>query len=190
MALWIAGTHGGDPAIEKQPVRHEETMVKVYLSELSEIDATVVHGNFGKGGVMNLDGGNHPITVADRVYARGLATHPPDRGKAYVKYRLDRNAKSFHTLVGLNDLPDARRAFSPLAFRVIGDGKVLWSSMPLQALRITQECRVDVENVKMLELQVECTGSCGYARAVWLDPHVLTATADAAKTLRDAPAFP
>jgi hypothetical protein len=57
--------------------------------------------------------------------------------------------------------------------KVIGDGKVLWESAPMQTPGKSQPCQADVSGVSVLELHVHCSRGKTVARAVWLDAHVL-----------------
>ena len=100
--------------------------------------------------------------------------HPfPDK-YAGVKYRLGGlGASVFEAKTAINDTaPDG--SASPLTFQVLGDDKVLWSSLPMQAPRRTQDCSVKVEGVRVLELRVVCAGDYRSAVAVWVDPYVVT----------------
>jgi hypothetical protein len=77
---------------------------------------------------------------------------------------------------------DARRSRycqSPLTFRVIGDGKALWASKPIQAQHRLENCSVAVTGVSVLELQVDCPEGWRSAHAVWLEPRLLNYTGEA-----------
>jgi hypothetical protein len=160
------------------PAWDEKTMTGVYLSDMEEVDPQVGYGKFGKNGMLGYGiagATSSPITVDGSTYPKSLSTAPPNNGHSSVKYRLGRSAKIFRARVAINDVDDDHRTGSetPLRFRVLGDGKILWVSAPVQQARTTQDCRINVENVDWLELQVECQGSYNSARAVWLEPQVL-----------------
>ena len=62
---------------------------------------------------------------------------------------------------------------TPLTFRVLGDGKVLWKSAPVEAKGQPQACKVGVRGIDKLELFVDCPGeSPGAAHAVWVEPRL------------------
>jgi regulation of enolase protein 1 (concanavalin A-like superfamily) len=110
------------------------------------------------------------ITVNGKQYPKGLGMHPPPDGLAKVKYLLNGKMRTFSATVAIND--SAEKNTSLLRFRVLGDGKLLWESNPLDTKGRTQDCTVDVSGVKILELHVFCPGPENWAHAVWLDPYV------------------
>src|SRR5262249_53711873 len=79
----------------------------------------------------------------------------------------------FETKVGISDAVPVGSA-TPLTFQVVGDDKVLWSSKTIQDKGDTQDCRVPVQGIHVLELRVVCPGWQGWAHAVWLDPYILS----------------
>ncbi|MHC4503614.1 MAG: PA14 domain-containing protein, partial [Planctomycetota bacterium] len=88
------------------------------------------------------------------------------------------------------------RSSTPMTFKVLGDGKVLWASPPVQDRGMARECRVDVSGVSKLELVVECPGYEGKAHAVWVEPRLsggtladLTPARPAAQVPADAVSF-
>jgi hypothetical protein len=90
-----------------------------------------------------------------------------------VKYSLrGLKARSFTSSIALNDT--TARAESPLTFFVLGDGKTLWTSQPVQVPHSIQECNVNVTAIETLELRVHCPGSISGAHAVWIDPYLTT----------------
>jgi len=64
------------------------------------------------------------------------------------------------------------KAYSPLRFVVLGDGKPLWRSRRIQNSGGCQDCSVRVEGVSLLELQVHCPGINAFAWAAWIEPRV------------------
>jgi hypothetical protein len=62
---------------------------------------------------------------------------------------------------------------TPLTFEVLGDGKSLWKSKAVKALKETDECLVDVSNVDVLELRIHCPGNYHAARGIWVNPQLL-----------------
>jgi hypothetical protein len=155
------------------PLRDGATgLAKVYLSDLQELDAKLGFGQFGKKGKLGYGRPGAEIVVIGQASPNGLSTHPPNFGDAVVRYKVGRTAQEFRASVALNDT--ARATASPLTFVVVGDGKTLWASRPVQTTRVVQNCAVAVTGVDVLELRVHCPGSYGEAHAVWLEPYVLT----------------
>jgi serine/threonine protein kinase len=165
-------------AIKPVPPRIVAATRKVYLSDLDETNwsGCAAFGKSGRSPVAD-------IAVNGVGFPMGLWTHPPAGGYSTVQYRLSGlDAASFVTKVAINDSAgDAAGAL--LTFQVLGDGKVLWTAAPMRATRQTQECRISVKDVSVLELRVHCPnkpaepvpgrpGNHG-AHAVWLDPYLL-----------------
>jgi hypothetical protein len=142
----------------------------VYLIDLDEGETKLGPWKFGKGTLGNPDAS--PISFKEKRSLSGLGLHPPQNGISSVRYRLDKGFQYFHSSVALNDTA-GKGANTPITFQVVGDGRVLWTSKPVQATRIKQECWVNVSGVSVLELQVSCPGRAEDAHAVWLEPHLL-----------------
>jgi hypothetical protein len=68
---------------------------------------------------------------------------------------------------------------TPLTFVVVGDGKVLWKSKPVDVARQVQDFDVDVTGFEVLELCIDCPGSHVNAQAVWVEPRVTVKQASA-----------
>jgi hypothetical protein len=98
--------------------------------------------------------------------------HPPSRWseEAGLTVALDRQFRRFHAQVSLTDGTPGSE--SPCTFRVLGDGKELWRSHPVQRQTDQQSCVVDVTGVERLELRVSCSGPSHGAFAVWIEPYV------------------
>jgi serine/threonine protein kinase len=167
----------GDPSIPLPPeIGHAAR--KVYLSDLDESKWSG-HEMFGKNGHSRVAA----ITVNGVSFPKGLWTHPPASGFSSVQYRLSGlDAAAFVTQVAIND--SARPGSgSLLTFQVLGDGAVVWTSAPMRATGQTQECRINVPDVRDLELRVYCSTDPAEqapnrpahhgAHAVWLDPYLM-----------------
>ena len=141
----------------------------VFLSDLPEQKARVYWmARFGKDGNLGVE--NRRITLNGVIAAKGLGMHPGDRDTAAVTYSLQGQYRTFKAKVALND--SATRCASPLLFVVLGDGKPLWQSQPVQRRGDQQDCEVAIRGVDKLELLVTCAGPHGDAHAVWIDPVV------------------
>jgi alpha-galactosidase len=141
----------------------------VFLSDMKEMDVKVGHGGFGKKGELGY-GEKQRIVVKGIASPHGLSTHAAPKGSARVAYALGKAFRSLTTTAALND--SSPGCESPLMFKVVGDGKVLWASRPIQKKGDSQPCLVSVKGVDRLELVVDCAGGNGNAHAVWLEPRV------------------
>lgn len=162
------------------PAWKDNEMRTTFLVDLPEYDATVGYGTLGKNGV---HGFGFPGVAAEqnRVYFQGkastraLAMVPHERGSARVKYRLDGH-KLFVGWAAMADLPPNhpdRQAASPFVCSVLGDGRLLWQSKPMQKPGDGEPFLLSVNGVKELELRVTAAGSYHSAWAAWLDPYLL-----------------
>lgn len=143
-----------------------------YLSDMAEFDVQAAEGRFAKKGNLGYQaGGSDQIRVRGKKSPNGLSMHAPPNAYAAAKYRVGKTARTFLASVALND--SAGKSEAPLTFQVLGDGKVLWSSKPVNASGLVQECTVDMAGVDVLELRVDCPGPYINAQAVWLEPRVL-----------------
>jgi len=141
----------------------------VYLCEMNEVEARMGLGNFRKNGT--IEDGKNPIKVNGIPSPHGLFTHPGNKTPARVVYALGKAFRNLRCGVGIND--SSRGAATPLVFKVVGDGRVLWaSSPPLKKKGDERPCLVSVQGVDRLELIVECNGKQDWAHAVWLEPRV------------------
>lgn len=136
---------------------------KVYLTEMTPFAVRNGPWQLGKGTCG--DPNNTPVKVGGLVHDKGLGMHPDMR----ARYVLAKKARRFRTGAALNDHTDA--AQRPAVFVVLGDGKVLWQSRPIQDRAEADQCDVDVSNVRVLELRT--TGNGFAVHAVWVDPVLL-----------------
>jgi formylglycine-generating enzyme required for sulfatase activity len=155
----------GDDLAEQNQVR--------YLSDMAEFDVIVAEGRFAKKGDLGYRAGNSSrIKVKDKEWPNGISMHAPTNGYARAKYKLDRAVTRLRATAALNDTAGIIQ--TPLTFQVLGDGKVLWQSKPIQASGMVEECDVGIAGVKRLELRVLCPGPFINAQAVWLEPRVFS----------------
>jgi len=160
-----------------------------YLSDMQELDVKVAEGppgvrRFAKKGDLGFGEGDPRyaygrITVNGKQSPNGLSMNPESNTYASVRYKLGKTAKTFLASVGLDDSaggpgrpPGVGPIPTPLTFLVLGDDQVLWKSRPVDVTRMVQECKVDVTEVDVLELRVDCPGPGDNAYAVWLEPRI------------------
>jgi hypothetical protein len=154
-----------------------------YLSDMEAFDVKVSEGRFANKGSLGYRAGNPQsdrILVKGKQSPNGISMHGISNDHAVAKYRLGNTARTFIASVALNDSaggagqpPGVGKIPSPLHFQVLGDGKVLWKSKPVDTARKVQECEVDVSGIDVLELHVVCPGDYTNAQAVWLEPRAL-----------------
>lgn len=162
---------------------------ETYLDDLSEQSFVVNQKVLGKHGATGYDAPDvQKCRLHDAVLAHALSIHPrdTDRGPAYVIYSAGRRFDIFRGSAALNSavsgdgLEHAKTlawngmAASAVTFRVLGDGKLLWESRPLQKHGDSEDCKVAITGVDQLRLEVQCAGKANFAWAFWADPRVLT----------------
>jgi hypothetical protein len=148
----------------------------VYLCDVQETHSSVGHGVLGKNGDLGYDpgDGDRRIIVEGALAKKGLSMHATERGFSFARYQLDGKYTSFHSVAAANDSIRARpggMAGAPMTFSVVGDGRELWKSQPIQRPGESQPCTVDVTGVRQLEVRVYCYRPEA-AHAVWVDPYV------------------
>ena len=117
-----------------------------------------------------------PETVNVRTLFHGrksphtLWAHPPtEKSEAFYKFQLDGHYKTLHGVVAMSD-GEKHDAASWLQFRIWADSKLIWKSPPMKRHDTSEPFRVNVKNVKKLELFVECPASNEHAWCIWVDP--------------------
>ena len=170
-AIWldpylVRAGEGPTPESPIPPRRVVREGTRVYLADLPELEPGEGKMQLGKG---TLGGGsNTPIKVNGKVYERGLALPLSPQGQASVKFLLGKKATALETKLGDDDADFFGR---PVAFEVLGDGKVLWKLSPV--LRSApRDCLVDLTGVDVLEVRASGKSSRRGARPVLLDPCV------------------
>jgi hypothetical protein len=110
------------------------------------------------------------FSVRGVSFTHGLYTHPPDANRAArVTFQLDKQFERLRGAVGQSDgFPP--RSFTGLTFRVVGDGRELWSSRVISEHGQWQAFDVNVRDVERLELVTDCPGFHTHAWGAWLDP--------------------
>jgi NPCBM/NEW2 domain len=127
----------------------------VYLTDLQAEEVRVAPGK--------------PIAYKGKSSPHNLWAGPPEsNSSSHLAYQLDSGFRTMHGDVGICGANQV--AFTPITFRIVGDGKTLWTSTPVQKSEISISFRVSVSKVKKLELFVDCPGIYNFAWALWLDP--------------------
>lgn len=118
--------------------------------------------------------GRRPVFLGDAVDKHPLWMHPPREGNesSHVAYELDGTWTRLTGMAAISNVPGIARSATPLVFRVVADGRPLWSSQPLQLRGANQAFELDVTAVRRLELFVDCPGDCNGAYAIWIAPQL------------------
>jgi hypothetical protein len=160
-------------ALEKAQKRSTEeasaeigSVKMVYLDDLPEQDVSAdiiaKHGATG----LNPD---QPQDVVFRgvPLKHSLLTHSTSNGSAKLSYVIDHK---FHTFTATVGFRDAALAQTPVTFEVRGDGRLLWASRRIAHPGESQECSVQVQNFKVLQLEVHCPGPDAGSWTIWMNP--------------------
>jgi hypothetical protein len=111
-----------------------------------------------------------PVSVQGAWSPYGLWLHPNENDSSHVAFHIEKRYQRFRGAAAINDwsngLPTA------LTFRIMGDGRELWKSSPLQAAGASESFDVDVVGVSKLKLFVDCPGSNFNAHSVWAEPRL------------------
>jgi serine/threonine protein kinase/Tol biopolymer transport system component len=138
----------------------------VYLDELTETEWKG-HGRLGTQRTEYL---GKPLAWRGRTPDHLLFTHPPQDAPASVTYALDSRFESLSATVGIAD--SSIGSNSPLTFRVLGDGRELWKSPPIQMPTDEAMFSVSVAGVRELRLEVAAAGGHTGAHTVWIEPRL------------------
>ncbi len=132
---------------------------------LDELDVSLSSSGYGST-ARNMSVDRHPLRLRGRTYQRGIGTHAPGLFRIDVGGRAVR----FQATVGIDD--ESGNAGST-EFRVVGDGKLLWSSGVLRGGKEIKPCSVDLKGLKTLDLLVDITPE-GYANdhTDWVDAKI------------------
>ncbi|HEY9174892.1 MAG TPA: NPCBM/NEW2 domain-containing protein [Verrucomicrobiae bacterium] len=129
---------------------------------LDELDIAKTEQQWGAPGKnRSVDG--QPLTIAGRVFARGLGTH----AESLLGFNLDGHADRFIAFVGVDD--EVTQPGS-VEFRVVGDGKTLWESGVMKSGQPAKPVEVALKDVRRLLLVVGDAGDgINYDHADWAD---------------------
>lgn len=122
--------------------------------------------------------GGNPLRLRGRTYPRGIGTH------AMGTFRVDLGAAAtlFRATVGIDDEAGGGGSAE---FRVIGDGKRLWSSGVLRGRGEVKTCEVPLTGVKILDLVVDTTpDGYGNDHTDWVDARIDTTGAKRPATMK------
>jgi NPCBM/NEW2 domain len=140
----------------------------IYLDDLQEVDYKVSHGQLGKHGSYGF--GVAEVQFDGKTYNHAISAHPSANGMSWVVYEVNRSNLVFKGKVALGDAGE--KPESPVSFAILGDGKPLWRSRPLDRKGVAQDFDVPLLGVVRLEIRTICQGGNSWAVGVWLDPRL------------------
>jgi hypothetical protein len=105
---------------------------------------------------------SNPLQVGGRRFSEGFGTHAFSR----IEFPLGGKYQRFTALVGQDD---EELGGDGMVFRILGDGKLLWSSPTLTAKQISP-VDISIQGIQNLALEVDSLGNNFYDHADWLHP--------------------
>ncbi|KAF1792393.1 Ubiquitin-associated domain [Phytophthora cactorum] len=154
--------------------KHEGTPFFCWIRDVREGES-IGYASNGDSNTLSVNAatGSTSIHINGEAKQRCLSTHPPSHGDAYVIYDLSEAYHMMRGAVAIND--DTRNEILQnrgvsLVFKIVGDDKMLWQSKQMSETHQMEPFEVNVNNVRMLELKVSCSGSNHCAHAIWVDP--------------------
>ena len=90
----------------------------------------------------------------------GIFAHPFENDFSEVVFELDGTWTRFATVIAIPStaIAEGSKLGSPLVFEIIGDGKTLWKSNPVEDFDTPQSCEISIAGVRFLNLRAHCTG--------------------------------
>jgi len=144
----------------------------MFLADLQEAEVKgVVNNFFSKNGTLG-----RPFEVGGRHYPKAVMALPDSKASSTVAYRLPAGVVRTRGRVGIFSPEHAKpndQPATPLAFQVVADGEVVWSSPPLTKRDDTAAFDIAIRNAAKLELRTTCTGHNNNGWGAWLDPVIV-----------------
>ncbi|HHY83908.1 MAG TPA: alpha-galactosidase [Verrucomicrobia bacterium] len=136
---------------------------------ISTLDVSRIEQGWGEARA-NRSVDNRRLTVAGRVFQRGVGTH----ANSTIALEVDGNAITLSGSVGVDDETGGRGS---VIFKIEADGKEIWNSGLMRARDAAKDFSLDVQGVKSLVL-LALDGGDGidYDHADWGDLKVTMAT--------------
>lgn len=109
-----------------------------------------------------------------KVVPNSVLMHPDVRTYANASFTLNSRPVAFGVTVGTpKHDPTLGDPASALTFEVLGDGKTLWKSEPVEKVATFQSCIVKIDKAKTLTLRIHCRDERGGAHAAWFAPFIV-----------------
>ena len=117
---------------------------------------------------------NHVATCSLRPSPFSLWMHPiTEPAKSMSAHATFPLRQGYRRVLGAVAIRDGMRARNALTFRILGDGRELWKSRPIQQGGDPVDFDVEIRGISTIELVVDCPGDGYEAHALWLDPHLI-----------------
>lgn len=130
---------------------------------LDELDFAKTQQDWGQPHANKSVDGN-PLTISGKTFERGLGTH----AQSTLELNLGKRFEKFIASVGLDD--ESAAGGGSVEFRIIGDGKTLWTSGVMHSRDTAKPVNVSLSGVQHLALVVTAAGDgINYDHANWAD---------------------
>ena len=128
---------------------------------LADLDLSHTRQGWGRPGRdASVEG--HPLTIAGQLFERGLGTH----AESILRIDLGGRGARFTAQVGLDD--EQENPGASVEFRVVGDGRTLWSSGVMKSGDRARPVSVALDGIRTLMLFVGDAGDgISYDHANW-----------------------
>ncbi len=157
-------------------------MQSKFLAEVRHRNVKVEQGWFSTSGLATtLSVRNRPLVFNGVEGRDSIYMHPSRDSYSSVIFDLDRPYKVLKGWAAIPQIKNERRqgnTATPLIFKVVGDGNLLWQSQPIKKKDSMVAFEVDLKGISTLQLRVECPGSNGWAVAAWYQPALFYGTAN------------
>jgi hypothetical protein len=152
-----------------EPRDDYRTIKPVWLTDLPEQNVAVAGGYFGKHGLMGAE--SNMISVRHIASHFGIGWAAP----GLVEYVLGGKYHTFRGTLAMNDTAGLKPG-RPVELRVLGDGKLLWTSNPLFRALNGQPCMLDISGVNVLRFEAgflpNTSGDETRRHVIWFDPWI------------------
>ena len=135
-------------------------------NNLGTLDISQVRQGWGEPHADKSVDGN-PLSIGGQKFANGLGTHSDSE----FILDLNKQAVNFSAMVGVDD--EVGKDNGSVAFKLVGDGQVLWTSKELHSGDAAQAVNITLTGVKELSLLANSGDSIDYGHADWADAQIV-----------------
>lgn len=116
-----------------------------------------------------------PMTIAKKIFAYGVGT----RIKSTVWIDLSGGSEKFIASVGIDDDTSNIVFYTKHNFKILGDGRKLWESGPMDLGDAAKHIELDIKGIKTLVLQVVNAGELSsYVQVNWAEARFIVSGSD------------
>ncbi len=109
------------------------------------------------------------VALAGVEAQHALSLQPQANGSATVGYAMEGKYRLF---TGVAAIMDGSNQQCAVMFRVLADGKVIWSSKPMYRSGDAQKFSLRIAKAQLLQLEILCKGANAGALTAWINPAV------------------